>query len=259
MNAALEFRGVSHRFGAGRGAREVLQHVDLRIAQGERHALIGPNGAGKSTLINLASGSISPAAGQIRLEGMDITGLAAHEVARAGLARSHQVTSLFGHLNVLDNLRCAVAAARDYRNVFWSSLDRLHDVRARAEAVAADLGLSAQLASLPAELPYGAQRALDIGLALCGDARVLLLDEPTAGMGMDESAATAELIRRISSGRTLLLVEHDMDVVFSLADRVSVLAAGRLIATGTPAEIRAHPAVREAYPTETAAAPATHA
>ena len=259
MSATLEFIRVTHRFGAARSLREVLRDVDLAIPAGERHALIGPNGAGKSTLINLASAQLAPTAGSIRLDGADIAGLAAHDIARAGLARSHQVTSLFGHLSVLDNLRCAVAAARGYRSTFWHSFERLHGIRDRAEAVAADIGLSAQLGALPAELPYGAQRALDIGLALCNDARVLLLDEPTAGMGTDESAATVELIRRVSAGRTLLLVEHDMDVVFSLADRISVLAAGRLIATGTPAEIRAHAAVREVYPTDASITVAAHA
>jgi branched-chain amino acid transport system ATP-binding protein len=259
MSAALEFQGITHRFGSVRGHREVLGNVDLAIERGERHALIGPNGAGKSTLINLASGALAPTAGRIRLEGTDITGRAAHDIARTGLARSHQVTSLFGQLSVFDNLRCAVAAARGHRHTFWRSLDRLHEVRERAEAIAADVGLSAHLEAMPAELPYGAQRALDIGLALAGDARVLLLDEPTAGMGTDESAATVELIRRLTAGRTLVLVEHDMDVVFSLADRISVLAGGRLVATGTPAEIRAHPAVLEAYPTEIRAEGLSHA
>ncbi len=257
MIAALEFRGISHQFGHrfGRGLgpgsdmREVLRAFDLVITPGERHALIGPNGAGKSTLFNIACGALRPSAGRVILDGADITGLAPFEISRRGLARSQQVTSLFPHLSVRDNLRCAVLGARPDRYAFWRALEGMADVRARAEAMAEAVGLAAQLDRSAGELPYAAQRGLEIGVALAGDAKVILLDEPTAGMSQDESRAMVALIRRLTEGRTLLLVEHDMDVVFGLADRVSVLAGGALIATGTPEDIRRNPQVREVYPT----------
>ena len=244
MSTALEFRGIGRRF----GDTEVLRDVNLSIARGERHALIGPNGAGKSTLFNLASGTLHPGSGRILLGCADITGLAPFEISRHGLARSHQVTSLFANLSVLDNIRCAVLGARSDRYAFWRPLEGQHGVRRRAEAVADAVGLLAQIDRSAGELPYAAQRALEIGVALAGDASVILLDEPTAGMNQGESRAMVDLIRRTTQGKTLLLVEHDMDVVFGLADRVSVLAEGRIIATGTPDEIRADPAVRDAYP-----------
>ena len=255
MTPALEFRGVSHRFGRSNTAREVLRDVNLSITPGERHALIGPNGAGKSTLFNLACGTLQPSAsrtapaGRILLNGKDIAGLAPHVISRRGLARSHQVTSLFPHLSVRDNLRCAVIGADRHPYAFWRALEGMTAVRARAEAMSEAVGLAEQLDRSADELPYAAQRALEIGIALAGDARVILLDEPTAGMSQDESRGMVELIRRLTAGRTLLLVEHDMEVAFGLADRVSVLAGGALIATGTTDDIRSNAQVREAYPT----------
>ncbi len=245
MSAALEFRGVTLRF----GATVVLRDASLAVARGERHALIGPNGAGKSTLFNLACGTLRPDAGRILLDGTDIAGRPPFDISRRGLARSHQVTSLFGELSVLDNLRCAVLGVRRDRYAFWRTLDGMPEVLARAETIADDVGLLGQRTRPARELPYAAQRALEIGVALAGDASLLLLDEPTAGMSQDESRATVELIRRVCAGRTLLLVEHDMDVVFGLADRVSVLSAGSIIASGEPAAVRRHPAVAEVYPT----------
>jgi len=272
MTPALEFRGISHRFGRSRTARAVLRDVNLSIVAGERHALIGPNGAGKSTLFNLACGTLAPRAGSIRLHGADIAGLAPHEISRRGLARSHQITSVFATLSVLDNLRCAIIAASGGRHApyaFWRRLESMHEARAQAEAIAAIIGLAACLGQAAGELPYGAQRALELGIAVAGhttedaahgDARsVILLDEPTAGMSLEESRATVELIRRVTAGRTLLLVEHDMDVVFGLADRVSVLAGGVIIATGTPDAIRRHAGVREAYLSPPPDAEASHA
>ncbi len=253
MSAALEFRGINHHFGhrVGRSGamREVLHEINLAITAGERHTLIGPNGAGKSTLFNIACGALRPNAGRVILNGTDITGLAPFEISRRGLARSQQVTSLFAHLSVRDNLRCAVLGADRRRYAFWRPLEGLTAVRARAEAMAEAVGLAAELDRNAGELPYAAQRALEIGVALAGDAKVVLIDEPTAGMNQDESRAMVALIRRLTEGRTLLLVEHDMDVVFGLADRVSVLAGGALIATGTPDEIRANTQVRDVYPT----------
>jgi branched-chain amino acid transport system ATP-binding protein len=260
MTPALEFRGIGHRFGRSNTAREVLRDVNLSITAGERHALIGPNGAGKSTLFNLACGTLTPRAGSIRLHGADIAGLAPYEISRRGLARSHQVTSVFATLSVLDNLRCAIVASRGGRHApyaFWRRLDAMQAVRAQAETIAASIGLAACLGQAAGELPYGAQRALELGIAVAGHAAddaanrdtpgVILLDEPTAGMSLEESRATVELIRRVTVGRTLLLVEHDMDVVFGLADRISVLAGGAIITTGTPDAIRRHAGVREAY------------
>ena len=249
MTPALELRQVGRRF----GATQVLAGVSLAVMRGERHAIIGPNGAGKSTLFNLVCGTLRPNTGRILLDGADITSLAAFEISRRGLARSHQITSLFAHLPVFDNLRCAVLGARRQCYAFWRPLQSMREVRERAEAVMAAVGLAQSRDTPAGELPYAAQRALEIGIAIAGDAAeaggagVVLLDEPTAGMSQDEATAAVDLIRRATAGKTLLMVEHDMAVVFGIADRVSVLAGGALIATGTPAEIRANRAVRDAY------------
>ncbi|SAL04540.1 ABC transporter [Caballeronia calidae] len=240
MNAALEL----HRIAKGFGATRVLQGVDLHVARGERHALIGPNGAGKSTLFDLISGRARPDEGRIVANGTDITGKPPPRVART-LARSFQTTSVFGGLSVLDNMRCAALAAASSR--FIDRWLPSRSVDARAHAMLDAIGLAARAGELAARLTYAEQRALDLGIALATDAPLILLDEPTAGMNRAEATRALALIRATTEGRTLLVIEHDMDAVFGLADRISVLVQGRVIATGTPDEIRANRDVREAY------------
>jgi len=243
MTAALELRGVEKRF----GATEIVRGVDLRVEKGERHALIGPNGAGKSVLFNLISALFPVTSGSIALHGEPIAGKRPHEVNRRGLARSFQVTNLFDRLTVFENVRCALLWPLGHRYAFWRRVDRLADANARARQVLDEIGLSAR-ADVPAGiLSYAEQRALEIGITIAGGADVVLLDEPTAGMSRTETQAAVELIRKISQDRTLLIVEHDMSVVFGLADRISVLVYGQVIASGTPSEIRANERVREAY------------
>ena len=243
MSCALELADVHKSFGSTR----IINGVSLAIAAGERHAIIGPNGAGKSTLYNLISGRFPVSAGAIRLNGEDVTNLRPYEINRKGLARSFQVTNLFSNLSVYENLRCAVLWGAGYKYSFWHRLSKLAEVNARVEEIVARIGL-AQRAHTPAgTLSYAEQRALEIGVTIAGGASVILLDEPTAGMSRTETAQAVELIRQMSAGKTLIMVEHDMSVVFDLADRISVLVYGELMASGTPAEIRANAAVQEAY------------
>jgi branched-chain amino acid transport system ATP-binding protein len=240
---ALELAGVRKSF----GNTEIIRGVDLAIPKGERHALIGPNGAGKSTLFNLTSGRFPVSAGAIRLNGEDITGLKPFQINRRGLSRSFQITNIFHNLSVFENLRCAVLWALGYKYSFWHRLDGLADARRRADEVLAAIGLESRRARPAGLLTYAEQRALEIGITIAGGADVILLDEPTAGMSRSETAHVVELVRRVTEGKTLLMVEHDMGVVFNLADRISVLVYGEVIATGTPEEIRANAAVQEAY------------
>ena len=240
---ALELRGLTKRF----GAVEIIRGVDLCIPRGERHALIGPNGAGKSTLFNLISGSFAPSAGSILLDGAPIGGLSPQQINRRGLSRSFQVTNIFPAMSVYENIRCATLRPSGQSLAFGLRLDGLKTVAAEAAATLDLIGL-AHLRDKPAgALSYADQRALEIGVAVAGRARVILLDEPTAGMSREETARAVALIRKISAGRTLLIVEHDMGVVFGLADRISVLVYGKIIASGTPAGIRGNPLVAEAY------------
>jgi branched-chain amino acid transport system ATP-binding protein len=244
---ALELRGIEKRFGATR----VLRGVDLDVHAGERHALIGPNGAGKSTLFSLIAGERRASAGRIALRGADVTRLTSAALARRGLARSFQSTSVFANLSVRDNLRCAMLASlgggAGLTARWFGSSRAAKQIDARATGLLDALDLSHVANHAAAALSYAQQRALDLGLALAGGAHTLLLDEPTAGMNRAEAARAIDLIRTMTAGKTVLLTEHDMDAVFGLADRVSVLAQGRVIATGTPAAIRANAAVREAY------------
>jgi branched-chain amino acid transport system ATP-binding protein len=242
MNA-LEIEDVHKRF----GATQVLAGVTLAVARGERHAVIGPNGAGKSTLFNVVSGRFAPSQGRVRLHGEDVTGLAPHAVNRRGLARSFQVTHVFPNLSVFENLRCATLWPLGHRYAFWKRLDGLRDAAARAEETMARIGLAARRDTPAGVLSYAEQRALEIGITIAGGADVILLDEPTAGMNRGETAAAVALIREVTAGRTLVMVEHDMGVVFDLADRVTVLVNGAVAASDTPDRIRANRAVQEAY------------
>jgi ABC-type branched-subunit amino acid transport system ATPase component len=240
---ALVLSGIEKRF----GATTVLAGVDLRIEAGERHALIGPNGAGKSTLFDVIAGATPPSRGRIALHGAALHARTPHAVARRGIARSFQQTALFERLSVFDNLRCAAEHARAHRRGWWARLRESGAVDRAAREVLDAIGLAARR-DLPAgALSYAEQRALDVGVALASGASLFLFDEPTAGMSREQAARIIELIRTTTEGRTLLMIEHDMDAVFGLADRISVLVRGALIATGTPAEIRANAAVRAAY------------
>jgi len=239
----LELRDVRKRF----GSTEIIRGASLQVHAGERVALIGPNGAGKSTLFNLVSGRFGPTSGEILLHGARIDGLPPHRIYRRGLARSFQVSNLFPRLSVFENLRCAVLWSLGYRYAFWRFLASLDDANARAAELLAMLHLERRRDVLAMNLAYAEQRALEIGLTIAGGADVLLLDEPTAGMSQSETQRFVALIRDVTAGRTLLTVEHDMGVVFGLADRIAVLVHGEVIAFGPPAAVRADPRVQEAY------------
>lgn len=240
---ALHLQQVRKNF----GRTEIIRGVDLRVAKGERHALIGPNGAGKSTLFNLISGRFTASAGTIELNGNDITTAKPFEINRQGLSRSFQITNLFANLSVFENLRCATLYSLGYKYSFWHRLSRLRDAADRAADVLERIGLVARRDTPAALLTYAEQRALEIGVTVAGGAQVILLDEPTAGMSRSESDHAVELIKRMTEGKTLVMVEHDMDVVFGLADRISVLVYGVVIACDEPARIRGNAAVQEAY------------
>jgi branched-chain amino acid transport system ATP-binding protein len=240
---ALELRGLRKSF----GPTEIIRGVDLAIPRGERHAIIGPNGAGKSTLFNLVSGLMPPSAGEVWLDGRPVTGLPPFEINRRGLSRSFQVTNIFPRMTVFENVRCAVLWASGERYAFWRSIDRNEEVAARTRQVLHDIDLLARHEVPAGVLTHAEQRALEIGVTVAAGSHVVLLDEPTAGMSRAETERTVELVRRLSEGRTLVIVEHDMSVVFGLADRISVLVYGEIIAAGTPAEIRGDARVREAY------------
>ena len=243
MNNAIELQDVHKSFGSTR----IIQGVSLGIREGERHAIIGPNGAGKSTLFNLISGRYELTAGKILLHGEDVTNLRPYEINRKGLSRSFQVTNIFHNMSVFENIRCGVLWTAGHRYSFWHRVGGLKDVQRRAEDVMERIGL-AKRRNVPAgTLTYAEQRALEIGITIAGGASVILLDEPTAGMSRTETGHVVELVRTITEGKTLVMVEHDMGVVFDLADRISVLVYGEVLATGTPEEIRANPAVQEAY------------
>jgi branched-chain amino acid transport system ATP-binding protein len=243
MTSALELSGVRKAFGRA----EIIRGVNLSIRPGERHAIIGPNGAGKSTLFNLISGRLAASAGDIRLNGRSINGCRPYEINRRGLARSFQITNIFPRLSVFENLRCAVLWTLGHRYAFWKNLNRLRDAEVRAEAVLKQVGLRRRRDTAAGLLSYAEQRALELGITVAGGAGVILLDEPTAGMSRAETRHAVELIREATEGRTLLMVEHDMGVVFGLADRISVMVYGEVIATGTAEEIRGNASVREAY------------
>ena len=240
---ALQLTEVRKRF----GRTEIIRGVSLRIEAGERHAIIGPNGAGKSTLFNLISGRFHADSGDILLNGTAITRRRPFEISRLGLARSFQITNVFPRLSVFENLRCAVLWSLGYRYSFWHNLNRLADAEARAEELLERIGLRRRRDIEANLLTYAEQRELEIGITIAGGAQVILLDEPTAGMSRSETARATALIRDVSQDRTLLMVEHDMSVVFGLADRISVMVHGEVIATGRPEEIRADARVKEAY------------
>jgi len=240
---AVELKDLRKAF----GKTEIIRGANLAVQAGERVAIIGPNGAGKSTLFNLISGRFGPSSGQILLNGRRIDGLRPYEISRLGLARSFQVSNLFTRLSVFENLRCAVLWSLGYRYSFWKFLVNTHDANARAEELMHMIKLDAKHDTLAMNLTYAEQRALEIGITIAGGADVILLDEPTAGMSKSETKRFVELIRDVTAGKTLLTVEHDMGVVFGLADKIAVLVYGEVIAFDKPEAVRANARVQEAY------------
>ena len=243
MSLALELRNVYKRF----GKTEIIRGASLAVNAGERVAIIGPNGAGKSTLFNLISGRFGATAGDILLNGKKVDGLKPYEINRLGLARSFQVSNLFTRLSAFENIRCAVLWSLGYRYSFWRFLADLRDANDRTEDVLKMIKLDRRRDVLAMNLTYAEQRALEIGITIAGGAEVILLDEPTAGMSRSETTRFVDLIRDVTAGKTLLTVEHDMGVVFGLADRIAVLVYGEVIAFDVPNAVRANPRVQEAY------------
>lgn len=229
------------------GGAQIIRGVNLELIQGERHAIIGPNGAGKSTLFHLISGLIKPTSGEIFLGGRPIHDLDPEIINRMGLARSFQITNIFPGLSVFENLRLGVIRRSGLQYNFWKPIYLAKEVRQRTEVLLEEVRLASYRDVLAGELSYSGQRSLEIGMTLASDPKVLLLDEPMAGMSREETDYTVELIRELTRERTLMIVEHDMSVVFSLSDRISVLVYGEVIATGTPDGIRNNLQVQEAY------------
>ena len=240
---ALELKDVRKNFGKS----EIIRGTSLVVNAGERVAIIGPNGAGKSTLFNLISGRFGLSSGDILLNGQSIKGLAPFEINRLGLARSFQVSNLFVRLSVFENIRCAVLWSMGYKYSFWRFLADMRDANDRTEEVLEMIKLDKRRDVLAMNLTYAEQRALEIGITIAGGAEVILLDEPTAGMSKSETSRFVGLIRDVTVGKTLLTVEHDMGVVFGLADKIAVLVYGEVIAFDEPAAVRANARVQEAY------------
>ena len=240
---AIEIKGLRKHF----GKTEIIRGVELQIKTGERHALIGPNGAGKSTLFHLISGRIPVTSGEILLNGESVVGREPYQINRKGLSRSFQVTNVFARLSVFENIRCSLLWSTGYKYSFWQRLSQLKDVNERAYKVVEEIGLKKRRDVLAGVLSYAELRALEIGITVASGAGVILLDEPTAGMSHAETDEAIALIRKMTEGRTLVMVEHDMGVVFNLADRISVLVYGQVIACDVPTNIRGNKAVQEAY------------
>jgi branched-chain amino acid transport system ATP-binding protein len=240
---ALELKDLRKSF----GKTEIIRGCNLAVNAGERVAIIGPNGAGKSTLFNLMSGRFEPSSGDIFLNGSRVNGKKPYEINRMGLSRSFQITNIFPKLSVFENLRCAVLWSLGYRYTFFKFLANLDDANARAEELMEMIKLDKKRDILAMNLTYAEQRALEIGITIGGGANVILLDEPTAGMSKSETTRFIALIKEVTVGKTLLTVEHDMGVVFGLADRIAVLVYGEILAFDTPEAVRANPKVQEAY------------
>ncbi len=243
LSTALQLRDVRKQF----GQTQIIRGVDLEVSEGERHALIGPNGAGKSTLFHLISGRIGLSSGDITVLGQSIIGRRPFEINRLGLSRSFQVTNIFPRLSVFENIRCSILWQTGHRYAFWYGVANLKSVTARCEEVMEQINLHQRRDTPAGVLTYAEQRYLEIGIAIAANPKIIILDEPTAGMSRSETAYAIDLIRRVSEGKTLFMVEHDMSVVFGLADRISVLVYGQVIASDSPEQIRGNQAVREAY------------
>lgn len=240
---SLQLDGVRKSF----GKTEIIRGLDLAIGKGERHAIIGPNGAGKSTMFNLITGRFAVSSGTIRLHGQDLAGLAPYQINRLGLSRSFQITNIFPRMSVLENVRCALLWPRGFKYSFWHLVSRQRDLNEAAEQLLESINLTHRRDIHAGLLSYAEQRALEIGITIAGGADVIMLDEPTAGMSHSETDYIVNLIREVTAGKTLIMVEHDMGVVFDLADRISVLVYGEIIASDAPELVRANPKVQEAY------------
>ena len=243
MSYALELKDLRKSF----GKTEIIRGANLAVNTGERIGVIGPNGAGKSTLFNLISGRFEPTSGEVLLGGQRINGKRPFEINRLGLSRSFQITNIFPKLSVFENLRCGVLWSLGYRYTFLKFLASLHDANERAEQLMEMIKLNRKRDVLAINLTYAEQRALEIGITIAGGAHVILLDEPTAGMSKSETSRFIELIKEVTVGKTLLTVEHDMGVVFGLADKIAVVVYGEVIAFDTPEKVRANQRVQEAY------------
>lgn len=239
----LETKDLKHDF----SGLKVLFGIDLQVKEGERHAVIGPNGAGKTTLFNTITGTYKPSHGQVFFKGKDITGYKPHQLARIGMGRSFQITSTFTNLTAFQNVRLAILSKRGIRFNLFQSVNRMKDVTAETEAVLDRIGLLSERDVPASMLSYGKARALEISMALATDPELVLLDEFAAGMSRDETHNAVALIRKLTEGKTVVIIEHDMDVVFSIADRITVLHYGKILASGPPEEIRFNKDVKDAY------------
>jgi branched-chain amino acid transport system ATP-binding protein len=228
------------------GSLQAVLDVDFAVEAGELRSIIGPNGAGKSTFFRLIAGELPPSAGRIRFKGQDITGLPQHAVSRLGVVKSYQITSVFPHLTVFENIRVA-AQSRTTAYNFWQRASALRAVRERAERALVSVGLAAKASHRAAHLSHGEKRNLEIGIALATEPELLLLDEPTAGMSPEETEATMRLIGEIAGGRTVVVVEHNMKLVMKISQKITVLHQGQVLAEGTPADIRANDRVQQVY------------
>jgi branched-chain amino acid transport system ATP-binding protein len=239
----LETKGLYHDF----KGLQVLFDINLQVQEGERHAVIGPNGAGKTTLFNVITGTYRPSRGKVFFKGKEVTGAKPNELTRLGLGRSFQITSTFNRLTAFQNIRLAVLSKRGIRFQLFRKVDKMQDITKETDDVLKRINLDRERDMPAGVLSYGKHRSLEISLALATDPDLVMLDEPTAGMSRDETHYAVELIRRLTEGKTAVIIEHDMDVVFSLADRITVLHYGQILATGPPAEIRQNQAVKDAY------------
>jgi len=224
-----------------------LFDVNLEVSEGERHAIIGPNGAGKTTLFNVITGTYKPSKGDVFFKGRKVTGFKPHKMVRRGMGRSFQITSTFSRLTAFQNIRMGILSKRDIRFNMFRMLDNMQDVTAETEEVLKRINLDGERDIPASQLSYGKSRSLEISMALATDPDLVMLDEPTAGMSVDETHNAVELIRRLTEGKTMVIIEHDMEVVFSLADRITVLHLGTILASGPPEEIRDNQAVKDAY------------
>lgn len=239
----LETKGLYHDF----TGLKVLFDVNLQVREGERHAIIGPNGAGKTTLFNVITGTYMPSKGQVFFKGNEITGFKPHQLVRIGMGRSFQITSTFHRLTTFQNIRMGVLSRRGIRFNLFRKLDKMQAITKETDEVLARINLDGERDVPASLLSYGKHRSLEVSLAMTTDPELVMLDEPTAGMSRDETHHAVALIRRLTEGRTMVIIEHDMDVVFSLADRITVLHYGQILATGPPQEIKENQEVKDAY------------
>jgi len=244
LNApAIELRDLHKSFGLAK----IIRGVDLQIVRGERHAIIGPNGAGKSTLFNLITGKYHPTAGSVSLHGEKLEKLKPYQINRRGLSRSFQITNIFPKMTVFENIRCGLLWTMGYKYSFWTLVNRETALTEKTDEVLEQINMTARRDDIAGVLTYAEQRALEIGITIAGGADIIMLDEPTAGMSRSETDYIVDMIRTVTENKTLVMVEHDMGVIFDLADKISVLVYGEFIASDTPENVRANAKVQEAY------------